>query len=251
MYYYICVGYYGLADMLATDKIINSADEAFFDMDRVLKLTQAEFFDEMELFLTHYELEKGFVFLRANGSKADHVKWCTMLQDCIGDTDNRAWFEWNMETSQDHTDVLDAYAQSLPDEHYESAFGECKRHAGIHDLKGIDAVVATNPGIPVFVFIKGFLKAGKTIDTTNVCSVIDLPTDSNEVASLVQGLVGRCCGYRKNKNLLVFTSEQCVRSYVEWVTGVLPESRVKATKHATIDTDGVVHTLSRSAYYRK
>ena len=50
---------------------------------------------------------------------------------------------------------------------------------------------------------------------------------------------------------MVFTSEYCVRSYVQWVTGELSEDPVKAGTYATIDTTGIVHTKKKYAYYRK
>jgi len=71
------------------------------------------------------------------------------------------------------------------------------------------------------------------------------------VASLVQGLMGRCCGCGKNKEVLVFTAESSVISYVNWVNGVTSEAKVKAANHATIDTAGDAHTKKMSAYYRK
>lgn len=237
--------------MLKNDMIVHNADEPFFDMDRVTAFTEDEFFGELELFIAQYELQKGFIFIRANGSKSSHVQWCTLLQDSLSSTDDFAWFEWNMDTGTDHTDVIHAYGQSLPDKHYETTFEACKLHAGVHNLEGIDAVVATNPGIPVFVFIKGYLKAGKTIATQNISAVIDLPSASENVTSLVQGLVGRCCGYGKNEDLLVFTDETCVKAYADWVSGVDPEALVKASSRATIHKSGEVHTLRGSAYYRK
>jgi hypothetical protein len=50
---------------------------------------------------------------------------------------------------------------------------------------------------------------------------------------------------------MVFTSECCVRSYVQWVTVELPEDPVKAGTYATIDTAGIVHTKKKNAYYCK
>jgi hypothetical protein len=92
--------------MLENDKIIDSAEESFFDMDRILGLTDDEFHGDMELFMT-YGLEKGFLFLRATDKNTQHMHWNTMLQDCIAQSDNLACFAWNMDTGKDHTDVLD------------------------------------------------------------------------------------------------------------------------------------------------
>jgi len=63
--------------------------------------------------------------------------------------------------------------------------------------------------------------------------------------------MGRCCGCGKNKEVLVFTAESSVISYVNWVNGVTSEAKVEAANHATIDTAGDVHTKNMSAYYRK
>jgi len=82
-----------------------------------------------------------------------------MLQDCIAQSDNLAWFAWNMDTGKDHTVVLDAYDSGL---------------------KGIVAVIA----IPVFVFIKGYFQAGKTIDTSNICAVIDLSNKTIDASNI-------------------------------------------------------------------
>ncbi len=99
-----------------------------------------------------------------------------------------AYFEWNTETGASDTDVLSLYESSLLDDG--EIFYKCKKNAGRKNLQGIDAVIGADPTIPVFIFVKGFLRAGKTIDTTHVSAVIDLPVKtSGNLDSLVQGLV--------------------------------------------------------------
>jgi hypothetical protein len=161
-------------------------------------------------------------------------------------------FNWNIvDSGSDHVDVLNAYRESLPDEDGE-IFRRCKEYAGSMNLQGIDAVVATDPTIPVFIFIKGYLKAGKTINTKHITAVIDLPlaknTNYSKVDGLVQGLVGRCCGYGKNTDVLVFSDTRRMQAYVDWIEGTVNSRVVHGSAHSRI-AGGVVTTLSSSAYF--
>jgi hypothetical protein len=224
--------------MLNDGNVVDSKNEPLFsctDPDDFIPL-----FDK---FMSDYTDGGGFVFVRSGG----HDDWCDQLRVAISENEY-AYFNWDMETDADHTDIMNVYRECLPDDG--AIFRACKATAGHKKLQGIDAVLATRPTVPVFVFIKKYLQAGKTIDTRNVLAVIDLPiAGDGKVDSLVQGLIGRCCGYGKNRDVMIFTDIKRVEAYVTWLNDEAPEKSIAVTSKATFNTRGEVKTLRGSAYF--
>jgi hypothetical protein len=238
---YCLLGYFGLERMLVAGNINNARDEPFLTCTD----DSSTFPDAFDRFMNDYGICNGFVFIRASSNNGEHAEWCAQLKNAVSERDH-AYFEWNTKTAKESDDILYLYENCLPDE---AIFNECKVNASTK-LKGIDAVLGTLPPILVFIFIKGFLKAGKTIDTTNVVAVIDLPIKGEgHVDSLVQGLVGRCCGYGKNTDVIVFTDEQRVQAYIDWLHDDIPTQRTSVSKHSVRSVQGDTVTKPTSAYF--
>lgn len=149
---------------------------------------------------------------------------------------------------------------NCPDVDVVRAFGGCVRK-DVYDrcrinaknkqpdpLKGIDAVLDLEPPKFIFIFIKEMLLAGKTLNTEHVIMVIDCPYANNytsNVDRVVQGLVGRCCGYKKNENVIVVSDIHRVESYLNWVLNDVVPS--KPARHTKRDTDG--HLVAVASAY--
>ena len=69
----------------------------------------------------------------------------------------------------------------------------------------------------VFIVVKAYLRVGQVLDTTHVRMVIDAPSDSSSYTdTVVQGLVGRCCGYDKHyHSVTIFTKLEHLRNYMK------------------------------------
>lgn len=77
-----------------------------------------------------------------------------------------------------------------------------------------------------------FIK-GCTINTKHVIAMIDMPKKSaGHVDSLVQGLVGRACGYKKNENIRIYTNINLCKYYINWVNDDGHLARMSATAKA-------------------
>jgi hypothetical protein len=71
------------------------------------------------------------------------------------------------------------------------------------------------PRRPTLVFINNFWRCGKVLNgKENIWGVWESTTGT--VTSIVQGLVGRLCGYHKLRNIRVYTSKAAVQWYSTW-----------------------------------
>ena len=70
-------------------------------------------------------------------------------------------------------------------------------------------------GIQV-IFLNGMIRAGKRINTDYVLMVHDTATTKN-VDTVVQSLLGRCCGYNKNKQIDIFVNKKAAEKYAKHV----------------------------------
>jgi hypothetical protein len=119
--------------------------------------------------------------------------------------------------------------------------------------RGIDAVLCYSPDRFVFIFVKEMLLAGKTLDTSFVRMVVDIPYQNPNVGKvdrLVQGLVGRCCGVGKEANIVFIVSDMArISAYRDWIDG--KEAPVKASVRAKRHPESADQLLTSktSAYY--
>ena len=67
----------------------------------------------------------------------------------------------------------------------------------------------------VIVFIKGMFRAGKRLETQNIIMTHDTMISKSDTT--VQSLLGRCCGYNKNKDIDIYCDLNSATEYVDWV----------------------------------
>ena len=72
----------------------------------------------------------------------------------------------------------------------------------------LDAVLATQPLQPTIIFIKGMMRMGKQLNKVNVRFVFE-SSRSKKTDAILQGLLGRCCGYDSRPDIGVY-----IRQYV-------------------------------------
>ena len=231
--------------MLENENIINHSDVEFLtttSRDLTLEL--------LKNFLSDYDITSGFVFIRENNKSKTSKAWCDKLKELIENDDTKTvtYFDWNMDSGEDE-DIVNIYKNCLPDKNV--TFNKCKRISSVKKLTGIDSILSCSPPIPVFIFVKQYLKAGKSISTDYVRAVIDLPmAGTSSVDTLVQGLIGRCCGYHKNTDVYVFTDPKIASRYVQWINGDVPKKAVMS-KYTRAHKDITVVNTSSAYYPRK
>jgi hypothetical protein len=188
----------------------------------------------------------GFVIIRENTKSSDCKKWVAQFKEVLQTTEEFYFFEMDMENCADPTDLVRAYGKCVPVDKYNKSLTYAKKH----DLSGIDAVLAVSPPKFIFIFVKEMLLAGKTLNTKHVRMVIDVPykaADSGNVDRIVQGLVGRCCGYNKIKGVVIVTNKKRVKAYIEWVNNDVAPS--KPATHAIVKKGNIV--AKGSAYIKR
>jgi hypothetical protein len=80
---------------------------------------------------------------------------------------------------------------------------------------GINDILQNIPNNKTIIFLKGLLRAGKRVDTRNIIMTHD--TSDSNVDTTVQSLLGRCCGYGKNKDIEIFCDKISAEKYKNWV----------------------------------
>lgn len=83
------------------------------------------------------------------------------------------------------------------------------------DNQDINDILKKTPEKITIVFLKGLLRAGKRVNTKNVIMVFDTPVSN--VDTTVQSLLGRCCGYNKNKDIEIYCDKTSAEKYKIWV----------------------------------
>lgn len=85
----------------------------------------------------------------------------------------------------------------------------------ILDNMGINDILDQKPDFKKIIFLKGLLRAGKRVNTKNVIMIHD--TSESKVDTTVQSLLGRCCGYGKNNDILIYCDKISADKYKKWV----------------------------------
>lgn len=85
----------------------------------------------------------------------------------------------------------------------------------ILDNQGINDIVEQLPVKKTLIFLRGLLRAGKRVNTENIIMVHD--TSESKVDTTVQSLLGRCCGYNKNTDILIYCDKLSAEKYKNWV----------------------------------
>ncbi len=86
----------------------------------------------------------------------------------------------------------------------------------ILDNTGINEIMEHIPTKKTIIFLRGLLRAGQRVKTDNVIMVHD--TSDSKVDTTVQSLLGRCCGYNKNKDILIYCDKISAEKYKNWVS---------------------------------
>jgi hypothetical protein len=230
--------YWGIQKMLGAGKIYDSDVIGFFKN----QVTMASLKNVMNAFTG----APGFVFIRENVHSKDCKKWVAQFKEVLQTTDEFGFFEMDKDNCGDPTDLVRAYGRCAP----EDTYNRCLTYAKRRDLSGIDTVLGISPPKFIFIFIKEMLLAGKTLNTKHVRMVIDVPykgVDSGNVDRIVQGLVGRCCGYKKNEDVVIVTNKKRVEAYVKWVNDNVAPS--KPATHAIVKNRKIV--AKDSAYIKR
>jgi hypothetical protein len=81
--------------------------------------------------------------------------------------------------------------------------------------KTIDGLLEETPIKKTIIFLKGKLRAGKRINTRNIIMIHD--TAESKVDTTVQSLLGRCCGYNKNKDIEIYCDMISAKKYKNWI----------------------------------
>jgi len=80
---------------------------------------------------------------------------------------------------------------------------------------GINDLLKNKIDSKKIIFLKGLLRAGKRVDTSSVIMVHD--TYDSKSDTTVQSLLGRCCGYNKNRDILIYCDLESAEAYRDWV----------------------------------
>ena len=83
------------------------------------------------------------------------------------------------------------------------------------DLKSIDEL-EKEPDVKTMVFVSGKLRCGKRLPIQHVSTIINTSKNPN-TDTILQGLIGRCCGYNKSKfKIRIYISEMSMRGILEY-----------------------------------
>lgn len=83
------------------------------------------------------------------------------------------------------------------------------------DLKSIDEL-KKEPDMKTMVFVSGKLRCGKRLPIQYVSTIINTSKNPN-TDTILQGLIGRCCGYNKSKfKIQIYISESSMRGIMEY-----------------------------------
>ena len=100
------------------------------------------------------------------------------------------------------------------------------------EQKTINFILNKEPKIKTIVFIQGMLRAGIEVNSKYVNMVHD--TLGSNTDTSVQSLVGRLTGYKKNRNVKIYSNKEKCREYMNWVeSGFNIEMTPTSCKHIT------------------
>lgn len=262
--------YYGIWDMIKA--------ENFIDHRTIPCLAHGASAEAIKSgFEKLFRFKSGFVFVRENVKSDASKDWVIRFKSMLDNSDDVIYFSLNATTNtvaprgasyEKPVGIMKAYINAG------CSMGVAKKIAKTASLRspqavGIDAVLCVEPEQIVVIFIKEMLLAGtlllylsmhllhswslfvtgKTLDTSFVRMVIDLPLVNDDVTNCnryAQGLMGRCCGYGKREHSVkVISSLKHAKNYSNWYTHNVAPSR---PSHKTTGTSGKVVAKDTSAY---
>eukprot|EP01040_Poterioochromonas_malhamensis_P009125 gene9125-9895_t len=233
------VEYYGVQKMLSSQKIehhiAHKSEGLNFDSLDSEAVGRA-FYSKVNSLEKFKKNKNGFVLIRENDTP-----WVSNLQMFITKNvpeNEMVYVEFHSKVKKFLASYVDKIGKTS------NVAKDCKRVQSNTNCDDLDAVLGTNPDRIVVIFIKDALRAGKTVDTTNVLMVIDTPlknvNDQSAMDTTVQGLVGRCCGNKKQEDdVLIITNKPEVENYKHWLeTGEIiskkPSGRMKVDENGNL-----------------
>jgi len=98
----------------------------------------------------------------------------------------------------------------------------------------IDATYGSQTNKPIIFFVKGAFKAGITLNSSHKDYVFMVYDNCIKSETTAQGLLGRMCGYRKNKDdfkkTMFYINKQHAEDYSEWEKDFTDRSNVPSEK---------------------
>jgi hypothetical protein len=214
-------GYYGILNFYDDNKILNPFN--LRDCDKVKKLfsDNSELFKQNKYFLFRIpNLTRGKDKLNPRQDVKDNLKQLGKIY-----AKNIKFYNMTIESSNDDID-------------------EHKTTMSIFD---------TEPISPTIIFIIGMLRAGVTLNTKFIGLVHDNYVKKPSCDVVVQSLLGRCGGYGKNTNVIIYSHLDPIKEYVSFAKSqfkILPSSGKNLTGNKTKPTTGKeLYNYDRIANY--
>jgi hypothetical protein len=233
-------GYFGVRNMIANGNVIdNTSEEALkmFTSDTPVAIGEAVL-NFLDVHLAPLDTG-GFIIVRESTNSPETGIWVSQLKAYLDsksllDADFKkqySYFDFNQKTADS---LLMVYSKCIDLDFFYILLNEQEKNSKVPPL---DIILKHPPFKYVFVFLKEMLKAGKNLETDHVRMIIDVPIlKPNYIApcyTIAQGLVGRCCGYNKNKEVVLVTYEQAVRDYIKWLDDEEDPTRASITTQKT------------------
>ena len=99
----------------------------------------------------------------------------------------------------------------------------------LNDAKNKDRIndlLSIAPNGKTAIILHQKLRAGKRLETNHVIMVHDTATSATDTT--VQSLLGRCCGYGKNKDIEIYCDMESAKDYDAWVSSGFSMQRIPA-----------------------
>ena len=84
---------------------------------------------------------------------------------------------------------------------------------GLSDITDINDILINKPYKPTIIFIKELLRCSKTIVKKHLGILYERKTDFVDDSIIIQGVLGRCCGYEYNKHIKIYTNINSITKY--------------------------------------
>ena len=93
---------------------------------------------------------------------------------------------------------------------------EVLRHDSESRITNVDSLVSLEPQRHTIIMIKGFWRASKTLNTQFVGLCHENAAKTKDWNAEIQGLAGRMCGVKPNRDTVIFCDKSVLHRYMEW-----------------------------------
>lgn len=92
------------------------------------------------------------------------------------------------------------------------------KNSKFEKIDDLNQTIKQSPKNPTIILVSARLRAGYTLETTQHISLVhDTCSEKTKTQTVVQSLLGRICGYNKNKAIIAYVQLEYVMTYIEWV----------------------------------